>query len=74
MAKIDKDMIIQDLIAIDPDIITILLEAGMHCIGCPASQGESLEEAAEVHAIDADELVDYINKFLAAKEKMLEES
>ena len=66
MAKtVSKDMIISDLIKVDPNIIARLMSAGMHCIGCPASQGESLEEAAMVHGLDADMLVDQINDFLA---------
>ena len=65
MAKFSKDMIIADLINIDQNIIAILMRAGMHCIGCPSAQGESLEEAAMVHGIDADMLVDQINDYLA---------
>ena len=66
MAKtVSKDMIISDLIQVDPNIVAILMRAGMHCIGCPASQGESLEEAAMVHGLDADMLVAQINDFLA---------
>ncbi len=65
MAKISKDMIISDLIGVDRNIIVILMNAGMHCIGCPASQGETLEEAAMVHGIDPDLLVDQINDYLA---------
>ena len=65
MAKVSKDMIISELIKIDPAIIAILMRAGMHCIGCPSAQGESLEEAALVHGLDADMLVDQINDFLA---------
>ena len=42
--------------------------AGMHCIGCPSAQGESLEEAAMVHQMDADKLVDILNEYLATKE------
>ena len=42
---IDKDMLIGDLIQVDDNIAPILMRAGMHCLGCPASQGESLEEA-----------------------------
>ena len=70
-AQVTKDMIIHDMIAIDNDIIPILLEAGMHCVGCPSAQGESLEEAAMVHGLDADALTEYINKYLAAKEQAL---
>ena len=58
MAKtVSKDMIISDLIQVDPNIVAILMRAGMHCIGCPASQGESLEEAAMVHGVDVEDLM-----------------
>lgn len=67
MAQVTKDMIISDIIAIDTNIIPILMEAGMHCIGCPSAQGESLEEAAFVHGMDADALVEAINKYLENK-------
>ena len=66
MAKtVSKDMIISDLIQVDPNIVAILMRAGMHCIGCPSSQGETLEEACLVHGIDPDQLVDQINDYLA---------
>ena len=65
MAKISKDMIISDLIQVDPNIVAILMRAGMHCIGCPYAQGESLEEACMVHGIDADLLTEQINDYLA---------
>ena len=65
MRKISKDMIIADLVAIDQNIIVILMRAGMHYIGCPSAQGETLEEAAMVHGLDADLLVDQINDYLA---------
>lgn len=68
MAQISKDMIIHDIIQVDTEIIPILLEAGMHCVGCPSAQGESLEMAAMVHGLNADELEARINKFLADKE------
>ena len=67
MAKVTKDMLIGQLITLDPNIAPILMRAGMHCLGCPASQGESLEEACMVHGVDADELVKKINDFLASK-------
>jgi hybrid cluster-associated redox disulfide protein len=67
MAKITKDMIIADIITVDQGIIPILMEAGMHCIGCPSSQGETLEEAAFVHGMDVDELINKINTFLESK-------
>lgn len=65
MTKISKDMIISDLIQVDPNIVAILMRAGMHCIGCPSAQGESLEEACMVHGIDADLLTEQINDYLA---------
>ena len=65
MRKISKDMIIADLVTIDPNIVVILMRAGMHCIGCPAAQAETLEEAAMVHGLDVDLLVDQINDYLA---------
>ena len=64
---ISKDMTIGELIRTDENIVPILMRAGMHCIGCPSAQGESLEEAAMVHRIDADVLTAQINDFLANK-------
>ena len=57
MAKATKDMLITQVIELDEGTADILMNAGMHCIGCPASQGESLEEAAMVHGIDIDDLM-----------------
>ena len=65
MAKVSKDMLIGQLLQVDPNIAPILMRAGMHCLGCPSSQMESLEEAAMVHGFDADILVQQINDFLA---------
>ena len=59
---IDKDMKIGDLLEQFPEKADILLEAGMHCLGCPASQAETIEEACEVHGIDVEELLEKINK------------
>jgi hybrid cluster-associated redox disulfide protein len=67
MAQVSKDMTIAEIISVDQNIIPILLASGMHCIGCPSSQGESLEEAAMVHGMDADQLLDSINEYLANK-------
>ena len=64
---IDKSMLIGQLIQVDEIIPNILMRAGMHCLGCPASQAESLEEACMVHGIDCDTLVSQINEVLAAK-------
>ena len=62
-----KDGTIGELIRMDENIVPILMRAGMHCIGCPSAQGESLEEAAMVHGIDADVLTAQINDFLSNK-------
>ena len=67
-ATINKDMIIADMLKIDPGIAAILLASGMHCIGCPSAQGETLDEAAMVHGMNADELVVNVNEYLAKKE------
>lgn len=64
MAKITKDMIIADIIQVNMGCVPILLNEGMHCIGCPASQGESLEEACMVHGLDADEIAKKLNDFV----------
>lgn len=67
MAQVTKDMLIGQLLKVDANIAPILMRAGMHCLGCPSAQGESLEEAAMVHGLDADVLVAQINDFLANK-------
>ena len=67
MAQVTKDMTIAEVISVDSGIIPILMNAGMHCIGCPSSQGESLEEAAMVHGMDVEGLLNAINEYLATK-------
>ena len=59
---IDKTMKIGELLQANPEKAQILLDAGMHCLGCPASQMETLEEACAVHGIDVEELVANLNK------------
>ena len=61
--QVSKDMIISDIIRLDEGLIGVLMEAGMHCVGCPSAQGESLEEAAMVHGIDIDTLMASIEAF-----------
>ena len=61
---ITKDMTIGELLDINQGLAPVLMAGGMHCIGCPSSQMESLEEAAMVHGLDADVLVAQINDFL----------
>jgi hybrid cluster-associated redox disulfide protein len=67
MAKVTKDMIISDILKLDRGTIPILLNSGMHCLGCPSSSGESLEEACLVHGIDVDKLVEDLNNYLEGK-------
>ena len=64
MAQVTGDTMIGELLQIDENIAPILLNIGMHCLGCPSSQMESLEEAAMVHGLDVDVLVNQINDFL----------
>ena len=64
MAKVSKDMLIGQLLQIDANIAPILMRAGMHCLGCPSSHMQALEEAAMVHGLDVDVLVNQINDFL----------
>ena len=61
MAKITKDTLIGEALMINPDIAPVLMDMGMHCLGCPASQGETLEEAAMVHGMDIDVLMQQID-------------
>ncbi|MBP7319425.1 MAG: DUF1858 domain-containing protein [Lachnospiraceae bacterium] len=65
MAQITKDTMIGELLNIDAEVAPILLEIGMHCLGCPSSQMETIEEAAAVHGYDPEMLVEKINTFLA---------
>ena len=59
---VTKDSIIGDVLDQYPATVPLFLQIGMHCIGCPASRGESIEEACMVHGADADALVEAINK------------
>ncbi len=60
MSGITKDMTIGEILGTNPDVAPVLMEAGMHCLGCPSAQGETLEEAAMVHGIDIDALMSAI--------------
>lgn len=63
--SVTKDMTIGQILQINEGVVPILMQSGMHCLGCPSSQMESLEEACMVHGIDADTLIGQINDFLA---------
>ncbi len=68
MSKITSDMIIADVLKIDKGTIPIFLNNGMHCLGCPSSSGESIEDACMIHGINAEKLVKELNEFLETKE------
>ena len=67
MAKISKDMTIGDILRVDEGLVPILLETGMHCLGCPSAQAESLEDACAVHGTAVDAIISKMNDFLAAR-------
>ncbi|MBO6115559.1 MAG: DUF1858 domain-containing protein [Ruminococcus sp.] len=64
--KVTKDTKIGELLMINADVAPILLSIGMHCLGCPASQNETIEEAAAVHGVNVDELVAALNEKINA--------
>ena len=66
--KVTKDTVIGDILdAAGEAAAPIFFSMGMHCLGCPASRGETIEEACEVHGVDCDELLEKLNTHLAAK-------
>ena len=67
MKEATKDMLITEIIEMDEGTADILMNAGMHCIGCMMAHGETIEQACMVHGIDPDELIDSINEYLADK-------
>ncbi len=67
MQQVNKDMTINEVISIDRELARFLMEAGMHCVGCPSAQGETLAEAGFVHGEDMDTIIKKMNDFLAAK-------
>ena len=66
---ITKDMIIGDILHIDQGFVPLLMGMGMHCLGCPSSQRETIAEACMVHGEDVDSFVAKLNEFLANKGK-----
>ncbi|MBP3310245.1 MAG: DUF1858 domain-containing protein [Ruminococcus sp.] len=65
--QVTKQTIIGDILDADFNVAPFFLEIGMHCLGCPASRGESIEEACAVHGTDADALVEKLNAYFAEK-------
>ena len=64
MFEISRDTMISEILSNAPEAMPVFQNIGMHCLGCPASQGESIEEACMVHGTNADELVAKLNAFL----------
>ena len=64
MAQITKDTIIGDILDIAPETAPVFFSIGMHCLGCPASRGETVEEACMVHGVDVNELLAQVNKLI----------
>ena len=65
--QVTKDTIIIDVLKMDPGTADFFIQIGMHCLCCPSSSGESIEQACMVHGVDCDELVGKINSYLASK-------
>ena len=63
MAKIEKDTIIGEVLDIAPETAPLFMAIGMHCLGCPASRGETVEEACAVHGVDVDEFLKHLNAY-----------
>lgn len=67
MKQATKDMRISEVLGLDNGVFPIMMNSGMHCLGCPSSQLETLEEACEVHGLDCNELLNNINEYLKTK-------
>lgn len=66
--KVTKDMLIGEIVNQFPDAVAPLMQIGMHCLGCPASQAESLEEASVVHGLDPELVCNFVNMVLSKNE------
>ncbi|MBS3995551.1 MAG: DUF1858 domain-containing protein [Alkaliphilus sp.] len=69
MAKVTKDMIIADVLRMDKGTVPIFMRHGLHCLGCPASSMESIEDAASVHGMNVDTLMNDLNEYFESLEK-----
>lgn len=65
---ITKDMLVTDALMLNPNLAPVLMQAGMYCFSCPASMGETLEEAAMVHGFDVDDILEAVNSLDNAAE------
>lgn len=68
MQKINKSMVIGEVLQVNRELAPILMDSGMHCLGCPSSQMESLEDACMVHGINVDSLLAKLNEYLSSLE------
>jgi len=66
MAAITKDMVIGEVLEKDPATADVFFAIGMHCLGCPASRGESIEEACQVHGVDVEKVLAKLNEIVGA--------
>ena len=64
MAEITKETTIGDALAVNPNIAYVLMQIGMHCIGCAMASGETVEQACAAHGVDPDEFLEYLKKYL----------
>ena len=67
MVEITKDMTIGEILGIDYSLAGVLMSGGMHCVGCPSSQAETLEEAAMVHGLPVEEVLNYVRLLIEKK-------
>lgn len=65
---VTKDSLIGEVLDFDRTTAEFFFEMGMHCLGCPSARGESIAQACEVHGVDADELVEKLNKHISEKD------
>ena len=65
--KVTKDTIIGDIVKLGDEAVEILLSIGMHCLGCPMSKRETIEEACQVHDVDVDEIIIRLNECVSPK-------
>lgn len=68
MPVVDKTMTIREVLELDPEAARIMMDFGMHCLGCPHAVAESLEEASLTHGVDVDEMVRQLNALMGGKE------
>ncbi len=65
--EITKQTTMGEMLEYDQGIAYVLMQSGMHCVGCPSSISESLEDACVVHGLDSDEVMNSIQEYLAGK-------